>query len=353
MFKIIPIILIILFIAIAYWGCGNTSTLADVNCSNTSAKIYFTSDNPTLGSTGIAANFKIHYILCADYASGYIQLIAYNTDNGTSALSFKYYFPGSPTEVDYIFPYYFTTSGHYTMDARLYKSDGVNYIHTDGTKININGGTQNTFKIKELAMAGDDLWLNDNTNGYIGVNKRNQAWATANTVFSSENPITGLDVTNCITSLNDLYSWTLTNAYGNPIPGNIHPEITIICGIDDIDKNVFLNDDPLTIMARNIPGDATFPPRAYILNSRIRDHYSLTHTPPWTEYDRIRYTVGSAIHELGHCRGIMGDDIYNNIAPKHSGENSDNCLMRTPNDAQTFTNPVFCAGHIFYLQGIF
>jgi len=89
--------------------------------------------------------------------------------------------------------------------------------------------------------------------------------------------------------------------------------------------------------------DDQLPAMAYIRYDKIRTSYTVA-------YDFTRAANGVAIHELGHARGIGGDDP--NINPPHGGNNADICVMHSPYNINWFSNTVFCSNHIQFINSI-
>jgi len=78
--------------------------------------------------------------------------------------------------------------------------------------------------------------------------------------------------------------------------------------------------------------------------------------PDFSSWEKTFIKVGAAIHELGHTTGISGDDATSNvpgnhITPPHEGENSTNCLMRSPSTQDTYPLiPKLCTRHNDYIR---
>lgn len=93
----------------------------------------------------------------------------------------------------------------------------------------------------------------------------------------------------------------------------------------------------------NLVAEGVIQPQSYVLYSRIRSQFS-------NHYDQVRVLTGSALHELGHARGIANDGSL--ITPPHSGSNVYTCIMISPATQETFTDPKFCDGHNDFIGSV-
>jgi hypothetical protein len=88
------------------------------------------------------------------------------------------------------------------------------------------------------------------------------------------------------------------------------------------------------------------PAFCYILHGHINKIYT-------SAFDRARAIVGVSVHELGHARGIEGDDP--NLSPSHGPAGStrtDRCIMHAVTDLTNSGACRYYEAHAAYLSGI-
>lgn len=202
------------------------------------------------------------------------------------------------------------------------------------------------FNIIQLAMTGDNLWPDYPANNYFGYKQRDAAFGDANTVINVAYNYSNLPITNLATP-ELLVQWTINNSGGNynhPPYFDLDRDVAIICGVENIPNNIYL-DPPLDDYTHGFtwPRSDQAPAMSWIRYDKIRMFYTAA-------YDFTRAATGAAIHELGHARGIRGDDP--NITPPHGGSNIDVCVMHSPYDINWFTNTIFCGDHIQFINNI-
>ncbi len=234
----------------------------------------------------------------------------------------------------------------YTVYAELRSSNYPPYSTLKTSSIYSVEISFKKFNIIQLAMTGDNLWPNYSSNNYIGYKQRDAAFGDANTVVNVVHNYSNLSTADLSTAVR-LIEWTINKSggnYNNPPYFDLDPNIAIICGVENIPNNIDVS-PPLDDNTHGFTWSRTdqVPAMSWIRYDKIRTSYT-------ADYDFTRAATGTAIHELGHARGIRGDDP--NINPPHGGSNIDVCVMHSPYDINWFTNTVFCSNHIQFIKNI-
>ena len=256
--------------------------------------------------------------------------------------------------VTYSFPDVNPSPTDYTVRGEIRTSNYSPYqVKTQSMSFSITVN-YHKFNIIQLAMTNDDLWPNYTSQNYYGYKQRDAAFGDANIEIAIDNVHSKTGLSNSIdafgqsldlSSDDKVFRYAVSEAYGTAMSG-VDPKFEILCSVDDVP--ITYQSNPPNGITGGITlqvADHSTPPVSFILCNRIRGFYS-------DAYQRARYLTGAAIHELGHSIGITGDDINPNapLTPPHSGNNRSSCLMITPNYPDTFTNPVFCQGHINFIS---
>lgn len=212
------------------------------------------------------------------------------------------------------------------------------------------------FKIIQLQMVNNNLWssyTSGNTN-YNGIQKRNEAFGDALTHFKVINTISNL-TSQIIENSSDLFRWTVLNAGGNLNASDygLDQDVSIVCGIDDADYTYIPQGVYGFAYHRGLRDNKPVPSRTYTLYKRIRES-------GYSDEKKVVIGVGVTIHELGHARGIRGDE-FSPIPPHSDDDIRKNCIMwpgsfpPTPNPPEERANlysPYFCRGHREFIQNI-
>ncbi len=209
------------------------------------------------------------------------------------------------------------------------------------------------FRIIQLQMTGDNLWPNfiDNEEEiyYYGYNERMKAFGDANTFINIQN-IPNLSTQITFYTTQQLLEWTIDNAGGDHTNINgygLNKDVAIICGVENIPNDITGLNTTLDNLVTGFHMGRTelLPAMAWIRFDKIRLRY-----PDLWEF--VRAVNGTTLHEMGHARGIQGDDPIGGLIPPHGGTNSDKCIMRSPYNVGWFISPVFCYEHLEFLKDI-
>lgn len=353
---------LVIYSAFYFGGCSQ-STIIDLPCNDTNiAKVVSLSCSPSIIEVGQPCSISAEYQLCNDYFGKFARLGIKGPLNGSSAvIIIDTTIPHNTQFYTEYFSHTFTQPGNYTLWFSISKS--YNTLQNPGTNfrkelnVTVIGDEMNNFKIIELSMVNDELWPNysdQNANppfNYNGKQKRNKAFLDAGTSIETVNEIKNLSA-QIFTANDDFNYWAIEKAGGDRNkPGyDLDYNTAIICGIEDI--------QPLPEYVYGIAwqqGDfkqKPAPARATVLFSRMKQK-------GYSDKLETLFINGTAIHEMGHARGIKFDGW--NIVPPHGGTDLSHCIMwgaalppsiNPPDQTCDFFEPYFCESHRNFLMGI-
>lgn len=335
---------ILLFFALIFCCCGDKQVINDLDKS-------FTLESDHKRGDPLKYSFKVRW---NKFNSGYVRLTISPGSNGS---------PEDNIDMGSINVNYGNFSVDYTFSDN--NPSPTTYYCQAGIRSEPNGGgttiwTSNQlpitieykkFRLIQLQMVNNNLWpsYTSGSTNYNGIQKRNEAFGDANTVIRIIQNISNLSTQVDFSSKLKLLYWTIQNAGGNtsnPPYYSLDRDVAILCAVVNIPNNIdptypYSDDDHGFTWRR----DNQLPSMAYIRYDKIKLSYS-------APYDFARAATGVSIHELGHSRGIAGDDPLGGLIPPHGGNNSSVCTMRSPYNISWFINPVFCDDHIIFLKTV-
>jgi hypothetical protein len=241
-------------------------------------------------------------------------------------------------------------------------SSSVTSITTgNGIKLTVSGtNNQSYYKISEVHMYQENsaitynIWkaYKSGTYEYNGRHLLDAAFNAADTYIninyrSDWSPIKYTKDTD-LQTLESIYIMSfaaIKGDYQNPNGYGLDMNSSIIVSVDDIafNSDVDPNQGGITWpRVENQSGELNSPSLSLVLVGKIVKDYS-----GGDAFKEAYYTVGSAIHELGHARGIWDANHGG-----HEDPNSMSCIMWAEPDPAMLQNPLFCGGHIIFLKTV-
>lgn len=345
----IPLFILLGIFSFSQAGCSGSKP-EDYSCQNYKARIDFTNTPPSQLNVGTSFTFNIAYRICEDYVGGNLRF-SVQPPSGESVVQNEPINRNNLGEGTIAKSYTFSMPGKYIIWSALAKSneptDDMGYIVSHRPVVQVGGEPPKVFKIIEVEQGDNILWPNysQGSTSYNGKEKRNKAFNDAKLAITVDHNEKKVEGENIFLSNERILEWTVLAAGGTFKKGNLglDPKVPIICAIYDVAENVLIikntnggQNNGYTIQGFYNNIDDCSPTMAYVLCSRIKNQDS-------DLYSQIFTINGSAIHELGHCGGITGDDPL--IIPAHSGSNVSKCIMFSPLTNSHFLNPTFCTGH--------
>lgn len=318
--------------------CSCVDTSPDYSCTNFKNSI--TISGPSSASAGILT-FTVIYDLCNDYSGGTLTFHSQIGFDGKKEHRTLSNLTGSE-----IFQREFSTAGKYVIWAEV-EGNSKSRLSDEYPLVITGISTSKHFKVIQLQMKGYPLWPVETNEGYNGTSKRDIAFSEGNTIIDIQKDYRNIPNTPDISTMQKLIEWTVIQADGNINNSptyDLDQNIAIVCSIINCPNYEGFN---LTESDHgfNHQKYGGLPAMAYVLADRINNVYA-------NSFDYARAMTGVGIHELGHARGIDGDDGTSTGLIPSCTVGASTCVMHSPYYVTWFTNPEFCANHKDFISNV-
>lgn len=205
--------------------------------------------------------------------------------------------------------------------------------------------TRNTFRAYGISMISSHVFakFTDDSRTFSGLGKTKQAFADCNTTLSE----TGSWKTSDESDFNNTFDLTVWESYamddaGIYNNGSPDPNVSVLFGVLNVSAY------PSDAIGHTTPRTDFYPSYSEILYPRIVSAAESIF-PDDPTYEACILLCNTVCHELGHARGIRGDNPSN---PPCDGNNQGFCAMGNLLTNDYNPNPLFCDGHRNYIKTI-